>query len=53
MPIKGCLCRWKLSVTIRTLLSSINSSLIVGKAKFSPGKCSRVDPIERAGKVES
>ena len=53
IPTKGCLYRRKLSTTIRTLLSSTNSSLIAGKAKCSLGKYSRVDPIERVGKVES
>ena len=55
MPIKGCLYRRKLSTTIRTLLSSINSSLIAGKAKvkLSLGKYSRADLIEKAGKAES
>ena len=53
MPIKGCLYRRKLSATIRTLSSSTNSLLIVGKAKSSLGKYSRVDLIKRVGKVES
>ena len=52
---KGCLYGQKLSTTIRTLLSSTNSSLIAGKAKakLSLGKYSRVELIERVGKVES
>ena len=50
---KGYLYRRKLSTTIRTLSSSINSLLIVGKAKCLSGKYSRADLIEKAGKVES
>ena len=55
MPIKGCLYRRKLFAIARTLLSSTNSSLIAGKAKvkLSLGKYSRVELIERVGKVES
>ena len=53
IPTKGCLYRQKLSTTIQTLSSSINSSLIARKAKYLSGKYNRADLIERAGKAES